>query len=53
MLLTENMFAGLVVVMALGALFTGGLQMIEHWLMPWEREERVSPVDGAESASGT
>jgi ABC-type nitrate/sulfonate/bicarbonate transport system permease component len=39
-LLTENMFAGLVVVMILGALFTGGLQYIEHRLMPWEREER-------------
>ncbi|MBI5304255.1 MAG: ABC transporter permease [Chloroflexi bacterium] len=39
-LLTENMFAGLVVVMILGALFTSGLQTIEHWWMPWEREER-------------
>jgi ABC-type nitrate/sulfonate/bicarbonate transport system permease component len=39
-LLTENMFAGLVVVMILGALFTSGLQTLEHWLMPWEREER-------------
>jgi ABC-type nitrate/sulfonate/bicarbonate transport system permease component len=34
-LLTENMFAGLVVVMILGALFTGGLQAIERKLMPW------------------
>jgi ABC-type nitrate/sulfonate/bicarbonate transport system permease component len=44
-LLTENMFAGLVVVMILGALFTSGLQLIEHRLMPWERDERATPVD--------
>jgi ABC-type nitrate/sulfonate/bicarbonate transport system permease component len=43
-LLVENMFAGLVVVMVLGALFTGGLQFIEHKLMPWEREERLVEV---------
>ena len=39
-LLTENMFAGLVIIMILGALFTSGLQAIEKWLMPWQREER-------------
>lgn len=45
MLMTQNMFAGLVVIMILGALFTGGLQWIEHRLMPWQREERAAPVD--------
>lgn len=44
-LLTENMFAGLVVIMVLGATFTRGLQVIEKWLMPWQREERQIPVD--------
>ncbi len=48
-LLTEKMFAGLVVIMILGALFTGGLQFIEHKLMPWEREERPATVDAAEA----
>ena len=48
-LLTENMFAGLVVIMILGALFTGGLQAIEHWLMPWEREERHVTVDAPDA----
>lgn len=51
-LLTENMFAGLVVIMILGALFTGGLQWLEHRLMPWEREERVAPVEAAIKAEG-
>jgi ABC-type nitrate/sulfonate/bicarbonate transport system permease component len=44
-LLTEDMFAGLMIVMILGALFTSGLQAIEKWLMPWEREERPASVD--------
>jgi len=44
-LLTENMFAGLVIIMILGALFTSGLQAIEHRLMPWQREERPATVD--------
>jgi NitT/TauT family transport system permease protein len=44
-LLTENMFAGLVVIMILGAIFTRGLQVIEKWLMPWQREERLTPSD--------
>jgi len=39
------MFAGLMIVMILGALFTGRLQAIEKWLMPWEREEHPAPVD--------
>lgn len=44
-LLTEKMFAGLLVVMLLGALFTSGLQFVEHKLMPWQREERPATVE--------
>jgi NitT/TauT family transport system permease protein len=50
-LLTEDMFAGLVIVMILGALFTSGLQAIEKWLMPWEREERPASVDASDIGS--
>jgi NitT/TauT family transport system permease protein len=50
-LLTENMFAGLVIIMVLGALFTSGLQAIEKWLMPWQREERPAPVDASDTGS--
>ncbi len=49
-LLTENMFAGLVVIMVLGALVTSGLQAIEYRLMPWRREERVAPIDAADTS---
>jgi NitT/TauT family transport system permease protein len=53
-LLTENMFAGLVVIMILGALFTTGLQAVEKWLMPWQREERPASVDASDvSSTGT
>ena len=48
-LLTENMFAGLVVVMILGMLFTSGLQTIERWLMPWQRDERPTPIDASDT----
>ena len=48
-LLVEKMFAGLLVIMILGALFTGGLQFIEHKLMPWEREERPATVAAVET----
>jgi ABC-type nitrate/sulfonate/bicarbonate transport system permease component len=48
-LLTENMFAGLVVVMILGVLFTSGLQTIERWLMPWQRDERLTPPDASDA----
>jgi NitT/TauT family transport system permease protein len=48
-LLTENMFAGLVVVMILGVLFTSGLQTIERWLMPWQRDERPTPVNASDA----
>jgi len=51
-LLTENMFAGLVVIMILGALFTSGLQALERRLMPWQREELPASADGAD-AGGT
>ena len=47
-LLTENMFAGLVVIMILGALFTSGLQAVERRLMPWQREELPASADGAD-----
>ncbi len=50
-LLTENMFAGLVVIMVLGALFTTGLQAVEKWLMPWQREERPTSVDASDVRS--
>ena len=52
-LLTENMFAGLVVVMILGILFTSGLQTIERWLMPWQRDERPTPVDASDAGGYT
>jgi NitT/TauT family transport system permease protein len=48
-LLTENMFAGLVVVMILGILFTSGLQTIERWLMPWQSDERPIPLDASDA----
>jgi NitT/TauT family transport system permease protein len=48
-LLTENMFAGLVVVMILGVLFTSGLQTVERWLMPWQRDERPTAVDASDA----
>jgi ABC-type nitrate/sulfonate/bicarbonate transport system permease component len=47
-LLTENMFAGLVVVMILGMVFTSGLKTIERWLMPWQRDERPTPLDASD-----
>jgi len=50
-LLTENMFAGLVVIMVLGTLFTSGLQIVERRLMPWQREERPLPVDASDVQS--
>jgi ABC-type nitrate/sulfonate/bicarbonate transport system permease component len=49
-LLTENMFAGLVVVMILGILFTSGLHTVERWLMPWQRDERPTPPDASDTA---
>jgi NitT/TauT family transport system permease protein len=52
-LLTENMFAGLVIVMILGVLFTSGLQAIERRLMPWQKEERPTPVDVSDVKSAS
>jgi ABC-type nitrate/sulfonate/bicarbonate transport system permease component len=43
------MFAGLVVVMILGVLFTSGLQTIERWLMPWQRDERPTPPNASDT----
>lgn len=36
-LVPEKMYAGLLVVMALGVLLTYGLQSIERWIMPWQK----------------
>lgn len=47
-LLTENMFAGLIVIMILGTLFTSGLHALERRLVPWQREERRMPMDASE-----
>jgi NitT/TauT family transport system permease protein len=52
-LLTENMFAGLIVIMMLGMLFTSGLHALERRLMPWQREERRMPVDASEMQRAT
>ena len=49
-LLTENMFAGLVIIMILGAVFTSGLQAIEKWLMPWQRDERPAPPSAVDAS---
>ncbi|MCX5818876.1 MAG: ABC transporter permease [Deltaproteobacteria bacterium] len=48
-LLTENMFAGLVVIMILGALFTSGLHALERRFMPWQREERPASADTSDT----
>ncbi len=48
-LLTENMFAGLVVIMILGASFTIGLQAIERRLIPWRRDNRPVPADASDT----
>lgn len=37
-LLTDRMYAGLVVTMALGVGLTALLQSVERWVMPWRRE---------------
>ena len=37
-LVTEKMYAGLFVVMALGVLLTAGLQWVERRVMPWRRQ---------------
>ncbi|HIC89123.1 MAG TPA: ABC transporter permease [Anaerolineae bacterium] len=43
-----KMYAGLVVIMTLGILFTFGLQRLERWIMPWQREERPEAAEIAE-----
>jgi ABC-type nitrate/sulfonate/bicarbonate transport system permease component len=49
-LMTEDMFAGLVVIMILGALSTSGLQAIERRLMPWRGDDR--PATAVASDTG-
>lgn len=48
-LMTEDMFAGLVVIMVLGVLSTSGLQALERRLIPWRREERPVPPDASDA----
>jgi ABC-type spermidine/putrescine transport system permease subunit II len=50
-LLTENMFAGLVVIMILGALFTSGLHALERRFMPWQREQRPASADASDTGN--
>jgi NitT/TauT family transport system permease protein len=40
-MVVENMYGGLVTIMFLGILTTFGLQRLERWVIPWQREERV------------
>ncbi|HEB11510.1 MAG TPA: ABC transporter permease [Spirochaetales bacterium] len=42
-LVTEKMYAGLVVVMMLGVFLTIGLKWLERKVMPWQREEQKHP----------
>jgi len=39
-MIVKNMYAGLIVIMLLGILTTFGLQRLERWVIPWQREER-------------
>lgn len=39
-MIVENMFAGLIIIMILGVLTTFGLQALERKLLPWQREEK-------------
>jgi ABC-type nitrate/sulfonate/bicarbonate transport system permease component len=41
-MIVENMYAGLIIIMVLGILTTLGLQRLERWIIPWQREERVT-----------
>lgn len=42
-MIVKNMYAGLIVIMVLGILTTFGLQRLERWVIPWQREERELP----------
>jgi ABC-type nitrate/sulfonate/bicarbonate transport system permease component len=42
-MIVKNMYAGLIVIMLLGVLTTFGLQRLERWVIPWQREERELP----------
>jgi ABC-type nitrate/sulfonate/bicarbonate transport system permease component len=37
-MVVENMYAGLIIIMTLGVLTTFGLQALERWLLPWQKE---------------
>jgi NitT/TauT family transport system permease protein len=39
-MIVENMYAGLVIIMVLGVLCTYGLQRMERWIIPWQRQEQ-------------
>jgi ABC-type nitrate/sulfonate/bicarbonate transport system permease component len=45
-LVTEKMYAGLLVIMLLGVGLTYGLQWLERRIMPWKEEERSLPPPG-------
>jgi len=42
-MVVENMYGGLIIIMVLGILTTLGLQRLERWVIPWQREEHVLP----------
>lgn len=42
-MVVENMYGGLIIIMVLGILTTLGLQRLERWVIPWQREEQVLP----------
>jgi ABC-type nitrate/sulfonate/bicarbonate transport system permease component len=39
-MIVENMYAGLIIIMTLGVVTTFGLQALERRLLPWRREEK-------------
>lgn len=41
-MVVENMYAGLIIIMMLGVLTTFGLQALERCLLPWQKDERTS-----------
>lgn len=47
-MIVENMYAGLIIIMALGVITTFGLQALERKLLPWQRDDKPAqdPVQG-------
>ena len=47
-MIVENMYAGLIIIMTLGVITTFGLQALERRLLPWQQEEKPTrdPVQG-------